>query len=304
MIARHDRSAGATVLGLGVWTPGFPDAASWRQAQPRAEVSAPPPRLPARLRRRASLLTRMVAEVAAQATEQAGVPLQGLPVVMGSAYGELTTTMEMLEEMETGQPLSPSRFHNSVHNTATGYLSMATDSQAPCTALAAGNDTVPMVLQEALALLADRGGDVLVVLADEQLPLEISPATSHPLPAHPPLSPMAAALLLRRPPPGAPPLLAPSGVGTGMALAWLGDLRQRDDLGPAAERPAEDSSPCATIFKLVAAVQDVAGAALGAPESVGSRRRPAPVRVELTAGPIARWSLAVGVAAAAEPGRT
>ncbi|MEO5769251.1 MAG: beta-ketoacyl synthase chain length factor [Polyangia bacterium] len=295
MIGRHDRTAGATVLGLGAWTPGFPDAASWRQAQPRAEVISPPPRLPARLRRRASLLTRMVAEVAAQATEQAGVSLQGLPVVMGSAYGELMTTMEMLEEMETGQPLSPSRFHNSVHNTATGYLSMAADNQAPCTALAAGNDTVAMVLQEALALLADRGGDVLVVLADEQLPLEIS-STSQP--------PLAAALLLRSSSAAASsPTPTPSGTATGMALAWLGDLRQEQDPRPAVERPSEESSPCASIFRLLTAIQDAAGMAADPAEAVGAERRPTPVRVELTAGPVARWSLAVGVALAA-PGHT
>ena len=107
----------AAVLGLGLWMPGFPNASAWRQGQPTAEVVMPPQRLPVRLRRRASLLTRMVAEVATQAAEQAAVSLQGLPLVMGSAYGELVTTMEMLNELETDHPLSPFRFHSSRSST-------------------------------------------------------------------------------------------------------------------------------------------------------------------------------------------
>ena len=93
------------VHGMGLWTPGFPDVASYVRGASQAQAAQPAVALPPRLRRRASLLTRMVADVATQAAEQAGVSLTGLPVIMGSAYGELVTTMEMLQELETDRLL-------------------------------------------------------------------------------------------------------------------------------------------------------------------------------------------------------
>lgn len=236
------------VRGMGVWT------AQTDGAQPAV-------RLPPRLRRRASLLTRMVADVATQAAEQAGISLTGLPVVMGSAYGELVTTIEMLQELETDRLLSPFRFHNSVHNTATGYLSMATENQASCTALAAGNDTVPVVLLEAFAWLADRGGSVLALFADEPLPAAIAPRAT---------SPLAAALVLS----------APTGDSTGKVLGWLGELQQHAARHEQGSRAIEVACPCATSLTLV--------------QTLGTLRADEPpVRVALTAGEGPGWSLTV-----------
>src|SRR5438552_265526 len=113
--------------------PGFPDARAFREGVRRPDVEAPPARLPVRLRRRTSLLIRMVAEVAAQAAEQAGLALGATPVVVGSAHGELTTTMEMLHELHAERLVSPFRFHNSVHNTASAYLSIAHENRSPAT---------------------------------------------------------------------------------------------------------------------------------------------------------------------------
>jgi hypothetical protein len=209
----------------------------------------------------------MIADVATQAAEQAGVSLTGLPVIMGSAYGELVTTMEMLQELETDRLLSPFRFHNSVHNTATGYLSMATDNQASCTALAAGNDTVPVVLLEAIAWLADRGGSVLALFADEPLPAAIAKGST---------SPLAVALVLSAPSTGAPgaPASARSPVG------WLGDLQQHGERDRRPARATEVDCPCASALTLVTALGTL-------------RAGEPPKRVDLTAGEMPGWSLAV-----------
>ena len=104
--------ARAAVIGVGLWRP-----------TPGAET--PPPRLPPRLRRRASLLINMVAEVGAQATEPAGASLATLPLVVGSAFGELSTTMDLLRDLEGDGAVSPTQFQSSVHNSAAGYLSIA-----------------------------------------------------------------------------------------------------------------------------------------------------------------------------------
>ena len=91
-------------------TPAAPAAET-----PRAEL------LPPMLRRRTSLLTRMAAEVAAQAIAAAGLERGRVTVIYGSVYGEIRTTIDLLEALlDPAAPLSPTKFHNSVHNTAAG----------------------------------------------------------------------------------------------------------------------------------------------------------------------------------------
>jgi hypothetical protein len=266
------------VLGLGVWTPGFPDVHAYLGGATVPGAAQPTVELPPRLRRRASLLTRMMADVASQAARQARRSLGDVPLVMGSAFGELVTTMEMLEELETDRLLSPFRFHNSVHNTAVGYLGMAHDDQRPSTAIAAGNDTVPAALLDALAWLAERGGDVLVLVGDEPLPEALSNRST---PA------MAGALWLR-----AGAVTGGEGTAAGGApksvhgaadavspLAWLGGLRQ-DAVNPAGPRPAEVDCPAASMLSLVKAVAEIA--------QTGGE-----ARVALTAGDAPGWSARV-----------
>jgi len=211
----------ASVLGVGLWRPDEGNL-------------SPPPRLPVRLRRRASLLISMVAEVAAQATEQARLSPSALPIVVGSAFGELATTMDILRDIAGDGVVSPTSFQNSVHNSAAGYLSIAHDNRTASTSIAAGNDTVAMVLLEAMTILATRGGEVLAIVADEALPALLGPFAQ--------TTALAAALVL-----GA----AGPTTEDRRPLAWLEDLRQ--DLPPAT-RLTEVDSPCASILPLLAAI--------------------------------------------------
>jgi hypothetical protein len=208
--------APASVIGVGLWRPA-----------PGAET--PPPRLPPRLRRRASLLINMVAEVSAQATVQAGASLTTLPLVVGSAFGELATTMDLLRDLEGDGVLSPTQFQSSVHNSAVGYLSIAHENRVASTSLAAGDDTLGVVLLEALTLLALRGGRVLAVVADEALPAALAPHGSS--------AALAAAFLLE--------------AGTAGPLAVLEDLCAVVRTG----RPNESDVPCASGLRLVDAIR-------------------------------------------------
>jgi hypothetical protein len=232
----------AAVLGVGLWRPG-----------PGAD--APPPRLPPRLRRRASLLVSMVAEVAAQAVEQAGASMATLPLVVGSAFGELATTMDLLRDIHgAGEGLvSPTQFQNSVHNSAAGYLSIAHGNRVASTSLAAGDETLGAVLLEALTLLTLRGGQVLAIVADEALPLDLVP--------HANAAAMSAAFLLTARP-----------EDVGRPLAVLEDLRSSG----AAARAIESDTPCASGIRLVEAIR------------AGRSRR-----VELGVEGASTWSVAV-----------
>jgi hypothetical protein len=163
------------VDGVGFWAPDHPDARAWASGEVSAIAAEPPAvLLAASLRRRASALTRMLAEVATQATAQAAVDPARVPLVMGSALGELRCATEIIASFrdEGGLP-SPTKFHNSVHNTAVGYLSMATGNRLGATAVAAGPDTAAVALLEAALLVQERGGAALLLLADEEAPASL-----------------------------------------------------------------------------------------------------------------------------------
>ena len=73
--------------------------------------------------------------------------------------------------MRTGDGvISPAMFKNSVHNTAAGVFSIAAKNKGFTTALAAGDHTLGASLFEAYGLLATGEKEVVIALADEQLP--------------------------------------------------------------------------------------------------------------------------------------
>ncbi|HVR62833.1 MAG TPA: beta-ketoacyl synthase chain length factor [Polyangia bacterium] len=256
------KSPSADVRGVGFWTgaaTGTATGTAAAAAPARAGGSARP-------RRRGSLLMQMVADVAAQAAAQAGASLARVRLVVGSAFGELGTTVDLLGELSDGGVLSPTRFHNSVHNSAAGALSIAQGNTEAAMSLAAGNDTVAMALLEALAIIdrdgdGDGGPEVLVVVADEPLPAALCR-----MPAG---EAVAAALLL------APPSRSP-------ALARLGGLEPPPAAPPGAFRPVEIDAPCAAIRPLLAAI-----------------RAGRPGRVSLSPAGIPGWS--IGVEAGSAP---
>ncbi|HXI60865.1 MAG TPA: beta-ketoacyl synthase chain length factor [Polyangia bacterium] len=227
---------GADVVGVALWSPGQPLATA-ATARPAG-----------RPRRRTSLITQMVSEVAAQAAAHAGLTLGRPRIVVGSAFGELGITVEMLGEWVDGGVLSPIRFQSSVHNSAAGALSIAHGNEAPAIALSAGNDTVAVALLEAMMMLRDGAGDVLVVIADEPLPGAIAP-TAH-------TTALAAALVLAAPDGGASMATATAMSIGRRRLAHLSDLRRAPPPEPTAFRPVEVDAPCAAILPLLQAIRE------------------------------------------------
>lgn len=169
--------------GVGLWAPGFPNAEAWarRAADPAATQPAAALLAPG-IKRRASQLTRAAAEAFAQAAREGGADLARVPTVYTSAYGEIVTTIEMLEQMATepeGLP-SPTRFHNSVHNTSAGYVSIATANRSFSTSLAGGPRSVAVGLVEAAAWLESAGGELILVALDEPPPAPFAPRAPYP----------------------------------------------------------------------------------------------------------------------------
>jgi hypothetical protein len=214
-----------------LWAPGFDGVGPWVEGRRAATPGEPSAAIvPPRLARRTSFLTRMAAEVLGQAA--AGADLSQVRTVYASAYGEVQTLAALLEMLCSDGIFSPARFHNSVHNTAGGHISIATANRAFSTTLAAGAETVAMGLFEALALLDDRGGDAVVIFADE------APAQF----GLPPFESLAVAVhLAARPPAG--------------ALARLSGLRRAEGLRVPEVRADFVRNPVAPSLALVEAIR-------------------------------------------------
>jgi hypothetical protein len=169
----------ARLCGVGMWTPAYADFDAWVAAGLPDDLhitnasSAPPPALllHPRLRRRTSTLTRAAVTALEAALASSGVSIDQVRFVLVSSFGEIETTVELLAQLgEPEGPVSPTKFHNSVHNTATGYMSIASGNHRESTALAGGPHNLEIGLLEALAGLAETGEDVVLLFAEELLP--------------------------------------------------------------------------------------------------------------------------------------
>ena len=131
------------------------------------------------LRRGLSDTTRLFMHAAHLALSRAQVSPERVHVIFASAFGEIATAEALLREAFDANGSSPARFRNSVHNTAPGLLSISTKNRLSSTAIAAGWDTVAMALCEASAQLAADAERVLLVIAEESVPLVLSDEHSY-----------------------------------------------------------------------------------------------------------------------------
>ncbi|QOW20690.1 beta-ketoacyl synthase chain length factor [Lysobacter ciconiae] len=163
----------ATIEGVGFWATGLP---GWDSARdfvrdgrlPEAPPARPSPQLLApNERRRAPGTVAVALEVALAACEAAGRDPASLPSVFASTHGELAITDYMCATLaDQPETISPTRFHNSVHNAAAGYWSIGTGATAATTAISAYQATFAQGLLEALVQLATGVPAVLLVAYD------------------------------------------------------------------------------------------------------------------------------------------
>ena len=108
-------------------------------------------------------------EVAADAVRNSGRDAATLPSIFTSAQGDLAVNDYMCSTL-ADQPtmISPTRFHNSVHNAAAGYWTIATVCQAASTALTAFDASFAAGLLEAATQCVADERAVLLVAYDVQ----------------------------------------------------------------------------------------------------------------------------------------
>lgn len=161
------------VEGIGVWTPTLPDWPHFRALlrgaggeQPAAAKPVPALLAPAD-RRRVPTSVQMAIEAAAQAVAMSGLDAATLPSVFVSAHGDGPVLDYMCTILATTPTeMSPTRFHNSVHNVAAGYWTIATGCRAGSSASSALESSFGAgLLEVASQVVADQRA-VLFVASD------------------------------------------------------------------------------------------------------------------------------------------
>jgi hypothetical protein len=118
-------------------------------------------------RRRAPDSVAIALEVAAQACAAAGLNPQDLSTVFASTHGDPVISDYLCATLAATPTLvSPTKFHNSVHNAPAGYWTIGTHSRTPYTALSANGYTFATGLLEATTQLLCDDRPVLYVAYD------------------------------------------------------------------------------------------------------------------------------------------
>ena len=168
----------ACVRGIGLLGPGLDDwlsaasvLAGVTRYAPRATVLPIPAALPAAERRRTGAVVRLALAIGFEASSRAGANPAELPTVFSSSGGDGSNCHEICQTLATGdRQLSPTRFHNSVHNAASGYWSIAVGATPASNVLCAYDATFGAALLEALTQVVVDRVPVLLVAYDSGYP--------------------------------------------------------------------------------------------------------------------------------------
>lgn len=158
--------------GIGLFGPGLEGWDASRAALAGNAPYTPTPAalpaatlLPANERRRAPKIVRIALATGAEALAAAKRDPALVPAVFTSSGGDGDTIHEIMSTLASAQrELSPTRFHNSVHNAAAGYWSIATGSRAASSSLCCHDGSFAAGLLEA-AVQAVTGSEAVALIA-------------------------------------------------------------------------------------------------------------------------------------------
>lgn len=160
------------VLGVSLSTPGVQGWPAFLDVLSGSDPDLDAPALPTTLlspreHRRCPDTIRMTLSSAEHACAMACLQPDLPDAIFSSAMGDLDINDYICRTLaDTPAMLSPTRFHNSVHNAAAGYWSIATGATGDVTAISGWHDSVAVGLIEAATRLDYGSGPVLLVVYD------------------------------------------------------------------------------------------------------------------------------------------
>jgi hypothetical protein len=255
MMRMRVESAGIIGPGLPGWSASCEVLAGRVAARHEALVLPRLDLLPPVERRRTGMQVKLAFAAAQDALSQGTHAASTLATIFAASGADGDVVNEICTMLAgTDRQISPTRFHNSVHNAAAGYWGIATGSREPSTSLCAYDWSFAAGLVEAASQIANGRDRLLLVAGDMPYPQPL-------LAARPVTLPFGAALLLCRADTGT------GGVEIELATGRSADLPTRMD-DPLLEFLREDN-PAARALPLLSAL---------------ARRQAASVRLEYTGG--------------------
>jgi hypothetical protein len=183
---------GVGIVGPGLqgWTASRAVLAGEEAYRPGATMVAASELLPAAERRRAPVAVRLALAAGEEAFRNAGRDAGSTATVFASSSADGDTLHHICETLASAaREVSPTRFHNSVHNAPAGYWSIATRCMKPSTSLGCYDASFAAGLLEAAVQVAAGGVPVGLITFDQPYPEPLHRA-------HPVSSSFAAALVL------------------------------------------------------------------------------------------------------------
>lgn len=171
----------AWIDGIAVLGPGL---AGWRATEdllagrcayaPAPTVVPVAAMLPAAERRRAGRVVQLAIATGQEAAHHSGLDPADLVTVFASSGGDGDNCHELCQTLASAErQISPTRFHNSVHNAPAGYWSIATGARVPSTSLCAYDGSFAAGLLEAMVQVAALQRPVLLLAHDVGYPFPL-----------------------------------------------------------------------------------------------------------------------------------
>jgi hypothetical protein len=167
-----------SLTAVAVRGPGLADWTSCKTALTGAEIYHPAPTVldsaaglsPAE-RRRAVPAVKLALGAGAYAVAQSGLDPAGLQAVFASSGADGETIVAVLTALATpAREVSPTRFHNSVHNAPSGYWGIATQSREAVTSVSCYDASFAAGLLEAGVQAVAGNRPILLVAYDLPYP--------------------------------------------------------------------------------------------------------------------------------------
>lgn len=168
--------------GLDNWPAAQPILAGAAPYEPRPIAVPAPQSLPPAERRRTGLAIKVALAVGQEACANGQLDAKQLAAVFSSS-GADNDNCDALCQMLASEDrhISPTRFHNSVHNAPAGYWGIASGAMTPATVLCAHDGSFGAGLLEAMTQVAVEGDGTLLIAYDMPYPEPMH--AKRPLPA-------------------------------------------------------------------------------------------------------------------------
>jgi hypothetical protein len=174
----------AYIEGIGLLGPGLTD---WPNSQPvltgqqtycsQKTILPPPELLASAERRRSGAAVKLTLATGLEAVTAAGVDAATLPSVFSASGGDGDNCHAICEMLASDdRQISPTRFHNSVHNAASGYWSIATGAMTSASVLSGYDASFGAGLLEAMTQVVIDNTRTILLACDTRYPEPLNSA--------------------------------------------------------------------------------------------------------------------------------